>query len=456
MTLDINWGSMAAMQQQPADPGAAFWKSYDQSRDRLAERLTGNAINALMKDPANATAAIGDVAKVAPQNALALIQLQQKQQDRQRDQTFREAQARYVGTFGQGGGAINALMQPDMTLRGQPNAFAAPPGVVGADGGPPISAAPPPPADWKARLGEAGLASLPNNGVPSNNGPITPVASNMDATGDAAAMTAPQIGTAAAAPAALAGPAPAFGSPQPVAAQPATDLPAMGGQPPAQAQPVGGETPMPAAIAKAAQSPNMEVRNRAFAEMVKIDPIGAMKIDSEMRDAMLDRLEDADKAYRLAIARLPRVTDETGYQQVLSEVEALLQPLGASIRNTVPANYPGPEGVRELLMKATDAQQQLAAMDRRFSAEARAADIEADNQRADRNTDSMIADRSQRTGIQRQRAETAAEREARMAAGGGRRGGKPRKSGGGSRPSAVNPATGERIEYRGGKWVPAK
>lgn len=447
---EINWGSMAAMQQQqPLDVGGAFQKGYDQGRERLAQRLTGDAINALMKDPANATTAIGDVAKVAPQNALALIQLQQKQQDRQRDQTFREAQARYVGTFGQGGGAINALMQPDMTLRGQPNAFAAPPGVVGADGGPPISAAPPPPADWKARLGEAGLASLPNNGVPSNNAPITPVASNMDATGDAAAMTAPQIGVAAAEAAPLAGASPAFASPQ-------TAPPVMGGQPAAQAQPAAGETPMPAAIAKAAQSPNMEVRNRAFAEMVKIDPIGAMKIDSEMRDAMLDRLEDADKAYRLAIARLPRVTDETGYQQVLSEVEALLQPLGASIRNTVPANYPGPEGVRELLMKATDAQQQLAAMDRRFSAEARAADIEADNQRADRNTDSMIADRSQRTGIQRQRAETAAEREARMAAGGGRRGGKPRKSGGGSRPSAVNPATGERIEYRGGKWVPAK
>lgn len=450
MTLDINWGSMAAMQQQPADPGAAFWKGYDQSRDRLAERLTGNAINALMKDPANATGAIGDVAKVAPQNALALIQLQQKQQDRQRDQTFREAQARYVGTFGQGGGAINALMQPDMTLRGQPNAFAAPPGVVGADGGPPISAAPPPPADWKARLGEAGLASLPNNGVPSNNAPITPVASNMDATGDAAAMTAPQIGVAAAEAAPLAGASPAFASPQ-------TAPPVMGGQPAAQAQPAAGETPMPAAIAKAAQSPNMEVRNRAFAEMVKIDPIGAMKIDSEMRDAMLDRLEDADKAYRLAIARLPRVTDETGYQQVLSEVEALLQPLGASIRDTVPATYPGPEGVRELLMKATDAQQQLAAMDRRFSAEARAADIEADNERADRNTDSVIADRSQRTGIQRQRADTAAEREARMAAGGGRRGGKPKKSrGGGSAPTAVNPATGERIVLRGGKWVPAK
>jgi hypothetical protein len=200
----------------------------------------------------------------------------------------------------------------------------------------------------------------------------------------------------------------------------------------------------------------MDVRNRAFAEMVKIDPLAAMKIDSEMRDSMLDRLEDADKAYRLAIARLPRVTDETSYQQVLTEVEALLQPLGASIRNTVPANYPGPEGTRELLMKATDAQQQLAAMDRRFSAEARAADIEADNERADRNTDSLIADRSVRTGIQRQRAETSDRRESRIAAGGGGRGGKPKKSGGGAPPTAVNPTTGERIVFRGGKWVPAK
>ena len=446
----INWNAL-----QSFDIGGAFNQGVQAGRERRIEALTGDAMAALLRDPNAANEQINALARIAPQKALALVGFQQKQQDRSRETRFREAQAQYVEASAPGGTGLalmdraqNPLM-PVMPQSGFPQSAGS---MVGADGGPPISAAPPPPADWQERLGGGGLASLPNNGVPSNNSPIMPVASNMDATGDTAAMTAPQIGAAAAAPAALAGPAPAFGSPQP-----ATDQPAIGGQPAAPTQPVAGEAPMPAAIAKAAQSPNMEVRNRAFAEMVKIDPLAAMKIDSEMRDSMLDRLEDADKAYRLAIARLPRVTDETSYQQVLTEVEALLQPLGASIRNTVPANYPGPEGTRELLMKATDAQQQLAAMDRRFSDEARAADIEADNARADRNTDSLIADRSVRTGIQRQRAETSDRREARIAAGGGGRGGKPKKSGGGgSFPTAVNPATGERIVFRGGKWVPAK
>jgi len=442
---EINWG---AFNNYP-DAGQAFIKGMEQGRARRVESLTGQALNALMTDPNSAGQQIGELAKIAPQNALALVQFQQKQQDRQRDVRFRDAQADYMGTFAPpsrggnpssvSGSAVNALA-PFAT--GQ-----APVGTVGADGGPPIGAAPPPPANWQQNLGPATVAALSSpgaNGMTDSNMPVTPYMGGsplqpIDPRADLGiGAGAQQNGQSL-----IAGAAPA--SQQGVT----TDIAAI-------AQTASGDTPMPANIARAAQSPNMEARNRAFTEMAKIDPMAAMKIDSEMRDAMLDRLEDADKAYRLAVARLPRVTDEASYQQTLSEVEGLLTPLGMNIRDTVPANYPGPEGIRQLHMQALDAQQQLAAMDRRFSAEARANDIDADNARQDRNTDSIIADRGARTGIARERAATADRREARIGSGGGGR--KTRKAGGGSasEPSAVNPATGERIVFRGGKWVPAK
>ena len=437
---NINWGAF-----QPVDVGGALQKGWEQGKARRVDALTGQAVNALMSDPNGAGQQIAELAKIAPQNALALVQFQQKQQDRQRDVQFRGAQADYMRTFGSGGtggGPVpNALapVRPGMGAIGVPGV-----GTVGADGGPPIDMAPPPPANWQQNLGPAAVAALSSSNGPSDGNmpvtpymggkPLQPIDPRADLSG--AGGTGPQ-GAPSMAPV---DPNASAGV-DPMAQQ------VLGGDVAAVAQTATGDTPMPANIARAAQSPNMEARNRAFTEMAKIDPLAAMKIDSEMRDAMLDRLEDADKAYRLAVARLPRVTDEASYQQTLNEVDALLAPLGAKIRDSVPANYPGPEGIRQLHMQALDSQQQLAAMDRRFSAEARVDDIEADNERADRNTESIIADRGARTGIQRQRAETSDRREARMAADGGGRSGKPKKSGGGSgsAPTAVNPATGERI-----------
>ena len=443
---EINWGAF-----QPVDVGGAFQKGWEQGKARRVENLTGQALNALMMDPNSAGQQIGELAKIAPQNALALVQFQQKQQDRQRDVQFRGAQADYMRTFGPG--VTGSAPVPNALAPVRPGMGAMGVGTVGADGGPPIDMAPQPPANWQQNLGPAAVAAFSPpaaNGASDGSMPVTPYMGGkplqpIDPSTDlgAAQQGAPSI--TAVDPNASVGV-------DPMAQQ------VLGGDVAAVAPAATGDTPMPANIARAAQSPNMEARNRAFTEMAKIDPLAAMKIDSEMRDAMLDRLEDADKAYRLAVARLPRVTDDASYQQTLNEVDALLAPLGAKIRDSVPANYPGPEGIRQLHMQALDSQQQLAAMDRRFSAEARADDIEEDNQRADRNTDSIIADRGARTGIARDRASVSAERERRIAAGGGGRGGKRKKAGGGSGspPSAVNPATGERIVFRGGKWVPAK
>lgn len=400
---EINWGLL-----QPVDVGGSFQKGFENGRARRADDLTGQAINALLRDPNAGAEQISALARLSPKNAIAVADFQQQRQKLAREAKFREAQGSYVSTFGNG--AVDALQ----SRRGQPVGTDGMGNItgsqVGADGGPPISMAPPPPSNWQDTVGSGALAAL---GVPA---PAAPDA----------------------------GPAPAMGRDvDPYASR------GIGAESGVTGQYAPGATPMPASIAQAAQSPNMETRNRAFQAMLQVDPMGAMKIDSEMRDATLDRLEDVDKAYRFAIARLPLVKDDAGYQQTLQQVDALLAPLGVNIRDTVPANYPGPEGTRQLLMQAMDAQGQLAAMDRRFSAEARAADIEADNERQDRNTDNMIANRDARTA-------QAGERERRIASGTGR--GKKGKRGKGAKVGAatiVNPTTGERMVLSGGKWVPA-
>ena len=412
----INWGIL-----QHVDVGGAFLQGVEQGRARRVDDLTGKALSALMRDPNAGGEELGVLARIAPKNALALADFQQQQQKQAREAQFREAQGRYVSTFSPGNGAVGALQPRRGPMVGVDGMGRITGSKVGADGGPPISMAPPPPSNWQDTVGSGALAAL---GVPATTAPASPTAS-------------PATNIASVDPNSVVDPYAARG---------------IGAESGVTGQHAPGETPMPAEIARAAQSPNMEARNRAFMEMAKIDPLAAMKIDSEMRDQALNQLEDADKAYRLAIARLPRVNDEASYQAVLNEVDALLAPFGQNIRDSVPPNYPGPDGIRQLLMLALDSQQQLDAMDRRFSAEARVADMQADNARQDRNTDNMIANRDARTGIAQSRAATADRRESRIAAGGGKRGGR----GSSSAPTAVNPQTGERVVLKGGKWVPVK
>jgi hypothetical protein len=456
--LSINWGAFN-QSIQSNNIGNAFQEGYDRGQQMQAKRLTGEAMQALIADPNGGQDQINALARIAPAQAQALLSFRHQQQERQRDTQFRDAASRYF-TAG-GGGVLNALMPPS-SGQGALGALSAPGGV------PPISAAPPPPTDWQQTLGPgavnalgalgapAALPSEPSTPPPSPIRPIDPntaipnIGGMMSADPYASRGIGAESGvTGQYAPDGAAG-VPALAAPAPQAAL----APNSGdGQPTADTF-----EDMPASIRNRANSPNMEARNAAFAEMVKIDVVRAMKIDSEFRDQTLDRLEDAHKAYQFAVARLPGVKDEASYQRVLGEVDRFLAPLGVNIRDTVPPNYPGPEGTRQLLMQAMDAQQQLAAMDRRFSAEANKADDEADNDRADRDVDSKIADRNARTDIQRQRAGTADRREARIAAGGGR-GGK----GSGGKGAKVRPGeqvakgpNGERMVVRGGKWVPAQ
>lgn len=469
--LNINWGAFNKSIQSMPSVGESFNAGYEQGQERRAKDLTGKAMQALMADPNGGQEQIDALARIAPDKARALLDYRFQQQERQRQGQFREAATGFLKS----GGALNALMPPSAgqgvlsqtsaPSNQQPNALAA---LGGGSTPPPISAAPPPPDDWQQRLGPETVSALNIPSTSLENDPqlsvqqvqrapamrgmagaefLPGVASNDQGTGYTAAADPTAIGGGFGAESGVTGQYPPGAAP---GADPAAaGVLSPGGAPQNASAPITSR-PLPA-------DASMAQRNAYFLKMLEADPIQAMKVDSEYRDQALDRLEDVNKGYQLAVARLPNVQDDAGYQRVLNEVDGLLAPLGVNIRESVPATYPGPEGTRQLLMQAMDAQQQLAAMDRRFSAEAAVADDAADNARADRDTDSKIADRADRTGIARERVGISARREQRMGAGGGGGGRKPTKSkGGGVVPTAVNPKTGERLELRNGKWVTAK
>ncbi|HWV59145.1 MAG TPA: hypothetical protein VN034_00710 [Sphingopyxis sp.] len=414
--MSANWGLL--------DPNAyrrGFEQSqdmFDQVRKEQVRKATGSALQDLMADPNGRPRSLNALAMLAPDTASQLIKFQQGQQDRSRDTEYRSALSDYYGAGG--GNSMNALM-PRPMRPSTPTSNIAPP---------PISDAPPPPADWEARLGPGGLDQLPAmSGTPHRMGnPAQPI-THIDPNSVAA---------------------------DPYAAQGIGAESGVAGQVAPGAEETG--LPMPPEIARAAQSPDMNVRNAAFKRMMQLNPIEAMKIQSSERDRHLDGMEDANKAFRFAAEALGNARDDATYKQVLDRVEQAVAPLGIDIRSMVPGTHPGPDGIRELQMQALDISQRFAAIDRRFSAEARVADIEADNERADRNTNSIIEDRQARTGIARDRAATSDRREARIAAGGGGRG-----KGGGKAPVKIRQGEavaagpgGAKMVVRGGKWVPAQ
>jgi hypothetical protein len=143
----------------------------------------------------------------------------------------------------------------------------------------------------------------------------------------------------------------------------------------------------------------MTAKDKAFLRMWEADPVKAMEIDSKLRDQAVERLKVANDAYGFAIQNLANVTDEHSYQQVRNGFIQQVQPLGIDIAGQIPDRYPGPEGVRSLLMRAVSAKDQIAALDRQDRTEAYIDNIEEDNERADLNTHSLIEDRNARRGI---------------------------------------------------------
>ncbi len=192
--------------------------------------------------------------------------------------------------------------------------------------------------------------------------------------------------------------------------------------------------------------------DRAFLRMIKADPMKALKLRSELRDNFVQTLKDTREVYRLGIERLSLANDEPTYQAVLAELQPMTDAIGGNLLDHVPRNYPGPEGIQELLTKALDAKEQVTAFMQQTN-------IEDDNERADRNTDSLIQDRTARRGEARRNNDlrdrtTRRGQDTRAAT--QQRGQDRRGSGGRGKamPTATGP-NGEKVQWNGKDWVPA-
>ncbi|MXO72368.1 hypothetical protein [Alteraurantiacibacter buctensis] len=171
-------------------------------------------------------------------------------------------------------------------------------------------------------------------------------------------------------------------------------------------------------------------RDRAFARMMQIDPLRAMQIESDFRERTVERLRAEREIYGFAVEALGRVNDEAGWQEAMSRFLPMVQEFGGDL-SQIPANYPGPEAVREIMAEALPIKEQLD----NFMQQA---NIDADNARADRNTNSLISNRDARLEETRRSNRTregiSASREERISSnqgrGGSRRG--SRSTGGGS------------------------
>ena len=174
-------------------------------------------------------------------------------------------------------------------------------------------------------------------------------------------------------------------------------------------------------------------RDRAFLRMVQIDPVRALQIQSSMREGFVERLNSVREMTTFAVEQLGRVTDEAGWQAALGRFLPMVQAVGGDLSN-IPANYPGPDAVQELLDEGLPLKERLDyLLDQ--------ANVDADNARSDRNTDSLIGTRqgtlAERQRTNRAREGTAERRESRIATNQNRP--RPARS---SRPRASGGATG--------------
>ncbi len=185
--------------------------------------------------------------------------------------------------------------------------------------------------------------------------------------------------------------------------------------------------------------------DQAFLRMVQRDPSKALKIRSELRDNFVAQMEAESDFYGLAMGELSRATNPQSWSQAVQALSVRGQALGMDISRVVPAEYPGPDAVADLMRRAQPIKEQLDLM-------VREANIDADNARADRNTDSMIETRERRAAEYERN-----NRERRNLT---RRGqdmtdARVRSRGKSARPTATGP-NGEKVEFDGKKWVPAK
>jgi hypothetical protein len=234
-----------------------------------------------------------------------------------------------------------------------------------------------------------------------------------------------------------------FNALAPQAAQPTRAAIAPGNAPEPQQHPLG--------------VPQSEA-DSAFLEMLKNDPKRAFETRGAMRDEAIKRLKVTSDAYDMAISQLANVRDDAGYQELLGAMHQRFAPIGVDIRSMVPPRFPGPQGVRSLLMTAVGAKDQLHAIVERDRLNAYVADIDSDNTRADRNTDSLISSRSGHLGEARRYHDATIkvrERGQDLGASTARRGQDMRGKGRTAAPTATGP-NGQKVQWNGKAWVPIK
>ena len=130
-------------------------------------------------------------------------------------------------------------------------------------------------------------------------------------------------------------------------------------------------------------------QDQAFLKMVQRDPIRALKIKSTLRDNFVSQVEAEHDFYAFAIDEVGRTGDQASYSAALQRLMPRAQAIGVDLSAHLPSEFPGDEGIAELLERALPAKDRLAHI-------LREANIGADNARADRNTDSLIETRDGR------------------------------------------------------------
>ena len=193
-------------------------------------------------------------------------------------------------------------------------------------------------------------------------------------------------------------------------------------------------------------------QDRAFLAMLQRNPEKALKIQSALRDNFMDRLEAESDFYGIAVSALTRTSDDAGWQAAMQQLAPRAQAMGVDLMATIPAQYPGPEAVGQLLERALPIKERLDYL-------LDVANTKADNERADRNTDSLIEDREGRRVETRRYNERRIDTtrrgqdktDARVRAGQGSK----RTSRGKSRPTATD-AKGNKVEWNGKAWVPVR
>lgn len=130
-------------------------------------------------------------------------------------------------------------------------------------------------------------------------------------------------------------------------------------------------------------------RDKAFLRMLARDPMEALKLQGQMRDNLVGRMESELTFYNVGLDLMSRANDEQSWQGMLARVVPMAAEMGVDVGAILPAQYPGEEAVADLMERALPVKERLAHL-------LNESNVEADNERADINTDSLVETREER------------------------------------------------------------